>query len=171
MAPKKGSVEMSQTALPAFRLLDLPPELFVHICRYAIPADKKFVISRSNYNDGSMIMQPAITRVCKLLREELLPIFYTSNTFIYHEKRKEPIGWANRLTGFLRRVPLACKPEAMRILVTSKNQDTQAFLDAPLQFIGYGLERCTGQAALGREGGKLTRKEAARTRFRVVRRS
>ncbi|KAK4891953.1 hypothetical protein LTR27_009478 [Elasticomyces elasticus] len=169
MAPKKGSTEMSQTTPPAFRLLDLPPELFVRIGRYAIPYNR--TLSLGTNGNGRLVLQPAITRVCKVLREELLPVFYSRNTFTYHDRNQMMI---NRLTSFLRRVPTACKKETLRVYVTSHRSDTQVFLESPLKFIGYGLERCNISEAevtksLVGEVGRMP--ENGLAHFRVVRRA
>ncbi|KAK5695748.1 hypothetical protein LTR17_024432 [Elasticomyces elasticus] len=163
---------MSQTASPVFRLLDLPPELFLHICRYAIPGGNTHIVSNSGKKRP--VLQPPITRVCQLLREELLPVFYTRNIFNYHDRPKAQA--VNRLTGFLRSVPLACKKEDMRVFVISQNKDTQTFLKGPLQFIGYSLEKCDAVdvqtcLTMARGTGRPAEDDASWNQFRVVRRS
>ena len=57
-----------------FRLLDLPDELWSRICKLAIP-------HRRVYFDGyeasiNAMRLPAITRTCRVIREELLEDFY-----------------------------------------------------------------------------------------------
>lgn len=66
-----------------FRLFDLPPELWLRICAMAVIQAKPLQIGKEAYLRDSMaiVKQPAITRTCRLIRDETLPIFYSSNTF------------------------------------------------------------------------------------------
>ncbi|KAK4960057.1 hypothetical protein LTR10_002948 [Elasticomyces elasticus] len=167
--PKQDEAKTSRATSPAFRLLDLPPELFLHICRYAVPSKMKFGLGTTG--NGPMIMQPPITRVCRILREELLPMFYTNNIFTYTDGSPT----SRRLTSFLERIPVSCEKGALKILVGSIQHDTQAFLEGSLQFIGYRLQRWnTGTGLFDAAGaggmGKLAHHPNCKT-FRVVRRS
>ena len=56
-------------------LLRLPPELRNGIYEYALLLDGAYRINIANY------LEPALTFVCKKVREESQPIFYASNTF------------------------------------------------------------------------------------------
>jgi len=95
----RAPVTEAQNEAP-FRLLDLPNELLLPIldmavtvsCKgnpirihYAVRSKKSNVASPAGeikYRKGAhMLMQPAITRVCRLLRNEGLPMFYKQNTF------------------------------------------------------------------------------------------
>ncbi|KAK5677491.1 rRNA-binding ribosome biosynthesis protein rpf2 [Elasticomyces elasticus] len=67
-------------------LLDLPAEIWAQIGREIVKSNEPIELV-PNHSDGHYrmrrdVVQPGITRVCKILREELLPIFY-ANTFIY----------------------------------------------------------------------------------------
>ncbi|KAK4497310.1 hypothetical protein PRZ48_011760 [Zasmidium cellare] len=72
-----------------FRLLDLPPELWVKIGKYAIDDAPK--VTEQNFLEASDIkhsewasvkearaalIQPAITKICQVMRNELLPYYY-----------------------------------------------------------------------------------------------
>ncbi|KAK8203359.1 hypothetical protein M8818_005337 [Zalaria obscura] len=70
--------------------LDLPPELRVRIYRLCITDNRNRmasdVMTLSLYNTytGHGLLQPAISRVSRLLRQESLPIFYASMHFVVH---------------------------------------------------------------------------------------
>lgn len=70
-----------------FRLFHLPPELWLRICELAVikkdPID--MTAARDLHNQVKILAQPALTRTCRLLRREALPVFYQYNTFVaYH---------------------------------------------------------------------------------------
>lgn len=65
-----------------FRLLDLPPELWIRICRFAV-VEGTIRIVKVDLR-GSLarhVAQPALALTCKLLREETLKLFYAENEF------------------------------------------------------------------------------------------
>ena len=70
-----------------FRLLDLPPELWLRICEFAVIKSRPIQIGREPdpADQMAMVSQPDITRTCRLLRSEGLPLFYSANVFeMYH---------------------------------------------------------------------------------------
>jgi hypothetical protein len=70
-----------------FRLLHLPPEIWLQICHHAVVQTNPIVITASPTSSGQelIVQQPALTRTCRLLRSELLPFFYHHNNFeAYH---------------------------------------------------------------------------------------
>lgn len=66
-----------------FRLLDLPPELWVRICEFAVLKSCPIVIGhQTDMKDMARVaLQPSITRTCRVLRHEALPLFYTLNSW------------------------------------------------------------------------------------------
>ena len=66
-----------------FRLFDLPPELWIRICRFAVARPGPIVLYHPglNRNQQLLMQQPPITRASRLLRRETLPFFYSKNTF------------------------------------------------------------------------------------------
>ncbi|KAI5370231.1 hypothetical protein Slin15195_G011090 [Septoria linicola] len=66
-----------------FRLLDLPPELWLLVCEYAVIRSAPFVVGRESelFQMARILRQPSITRTSRLLRVEALPIFYAVNEF------------------------------------------------------------------------------------------
>ncbi|OQO04181.1 hypothetical protein B0A48_10791 [Cryoendolithus antarcticus] len=75
-------VEPSLQPRLAFRLLDLPPEIWLAIGAYAVlKPPLNVTLAETNDLQAKMVAQPAITRTCRLLRKELLPVFYKRNTF------------------------------------------------------------------------------------------
>ena len=69
------------------RLFDLPPELWIRICRFAV-VKGKITIRNSDDNKevARAVAQPALTRTCKVLREEALKLFYAANEFSFCDK-------------------------------------------------------------------------------------
>lgn len=66
-----------------FRLFDLPPELWTRICSFAVTRDQPMKIGKEKMlkDSAAIVRQPAITRTCRLLRTEALPLFYACNDF------------------------------------------------------------------------------------------
>ena len=58
----------------------MPPELWVYICRLAATCDKPIVLyDVDDKSDvAASVAQPAITRVCKAIRDEALKDFYST---------------------------------------------------------------------------------------------
>lgn len=70
-----------------FRLLDLPPELWLRICEFAVIKNGPIQVGREPKSRDQMaiVSQPEITRTCRILRSEGLPLFYSTNVFeLYH---------------------------------------------------------------------------------------
>lgn len=70
-----------------FRLFDLPPELWLRICEFAVTSTKPIQVGREprTKDQVAIVRQPAITRACRLLRSEALPLYYSHNSFeIFH---------------------------------------------------------------------------------------
>ncbi|WPA98693.1 uncharacterized protein RHO25_003306 [Cercospora beticola] len=93
---------------PTFRLLDLPPELQLRIFEYAVTMDEPISINRRawprligrpltieerdhlhpldlalgfNSEERAARVQPAITRVSRAIRADVIKIYYKNNTF------------------------------------------------------------------------------------------
>lgn len=66
-----------------FRLLDLPPELWTRVCEFAVTKHDKIRVGKEPKpaDQEAVTRQPAITRTCRVLRIEALPMFYALNTF------------------------------------------------------------------------------------------
>ncbi|KAK3713503.1 hypothetical protein LTR37_008461 [Vermiconidia calcicola] len=75
-----------------FPLLDLPPELWSRIVRLAVKREDRMLEPRDLLRLSEQVQQPAVTRVCKLLRRETLAHFYSRNSFTF--KDDGPILWA-----------------------------------------------------------------------------
>lgn len=87
-----------------FPLLSLPSEIWSAICKLAFIEEKAIWLigkrEEGEYQDG--VYQPPITRVCRLIRDEALPFFYSLNTFIIRHEGLEMrglIAWT-RAIGF-----------------------------------------------------------------------
>ena len=72
-----------------FRLFDLPDELWLLILRLSItrpyPIDPTWAAAKPK--QALIVAQPAITRTCRLLRTEGLPLYYSLNTFESQHRR------------------------------------------------------------------------------------
>lgn len=94
-----GGLDAKTGYLVAFPILDLPPELVIRIVQQAVvisSQDKPIPI------DGhtKAHQEPAVTRVCRFLRCEGLPLFYKHNTFMVLTTTKathELFKWIHRI--------------------------------------------------------------------------
>lgn len=87
LAPDFEYVFRDRHELGCFRLFDLPPELWIKICEFAVlpPTPLDITRAKQSKHQRELVKQPAITRVCKLLRQEALPLFYRNNKFeVFH---------------------------------------------------------------------------------------
>jgi len=69
------------------RLLELPAEIRDAIYRFALTAEKPVVTFRlDDYQRDSyeQAVQPALTQVSRQVRQESLPVYFASNTFVLH---------------------------------------------------------------------------------------
>ncbi|KAK4891950.1 hypothetical protein LTR27_009475 [Elasticomyces elasticus] len=82
---KQNSQSAAATAtVTPFRLLSLPPELWSRICRLAVTRENQIWFSEAmscRYMER-IVKQPAITLVCKTIREETIDLFY-ANSFVF----------------------------------------------------------------------------------------
>ncbi|EMD00060.1 hypothetical protein BAUCODRAFT_21723 [Baudoinia panamericana UAMH 10762] len=76
-------IYLEPQSLTSFRLFDLPPELWLRICEVAVISPVPVNVTRVPFQQqqAQRVQQPAITRTCRLLRQEALPMFYKNNTF------------------------------------------------------------------------------------------
>lgn len=73
---------------PSLRLLDLPPELGILICRFAVIKGKISIRNADRANEvAHAVAQPALSRTCKTLRKEALEAFYAGNEFSFRDSR------------------------------------------------------------------------------------
>jgi hypothetical protein len=96
--PTMERSKTQNTSEPLGPLDFLPQELWSRICYFAVvcpdPIElttcgccgKEFALPHCHQ---AAYQQPAITRVCKLFREEALPMFYTMNIFVVVEPKGE----------------------------------------------------------------------------------
>ena len=111
----------------SFRLFDLPTELWLRVCFYAILKPTRFLdITRARYmvNQCAMVRQPAITKTCRLLRHELLPLYYRHHEF----EAKHLSGVACIRNWFAAIGPENCK--AMRIFTFYAEYEPQFWIDS-----------------------------------------
>jgi len=86
--PQVIRLENATTSL----LLKLPTELLDEICRLAVADPPRTITTECEYILGQEV-QPAITKVCHVLRQISLPIYYGQNTFhvvAHFYKRPDP---------------------------------------------------------------------------------
>ncbi|KAK5686343.1 hypothetical protein LTS10_002460 [Elasticomyces elasticus] len=85
MVASKDSDMVTTTDTP-FRLLSLPPELWSRICRLAVTCQEPIVFSEATprHQVKHTLKQPAITLVCKTIREETIDHFY-ANSFVFRD--------------------------------------------------------------------------------------
>ncbi|KAK0939332.1 hypothetical protein LTR29_009077 [Friedmanniomyces endolithicus] len=66
-----------------FPLFRLPPEIWLRICELAVTNGKSINITKApkTPDQVALVRQPPLTRTCRLLRYESLPMFYRNNAF------------------------------------------------------------------------------------------
>ncbi|KAI7209592.1 hypothetical protein KC333_g8651 [Hortaea werneckii] len=114
------SAKDTGAASKPFRLLELPPELWTRICTLAILDPADITIKQAAYPKLVCLqtLQPPITRICRALRSECLPLFYKLVNFIILDEYADVEGivkWLRSLgkknRGRFRRLYLACRRE------------------------------------------------------------
>lgn len=64
------------------RLLDLPPELLLHVLNFVIEDEAPRVSCNiKEESTGIIVKEPPIAQVCQLLRHESMPLFYSRKAF------------------------------------------------------------------------------------------
>ncbi|EMC97583.1 hypothetical protein BAUCODRAFT_147644 [Baudoinia panamericana UAMH 10762] len=81
--PSEFEDVFANTASSTFDLFHLPPELWLRICHFAVLAPGPINLSShdTSTENALVVQQPAVTRTCRLLRKEALPMFYRLNKF------------------------------------------------------------------------------------------
>ncbi|KAK5725041.1 hypothetical protein LTR17_013332 [Elasticomyces elasticus] len=82
----KTAEGFAASVLP-FPFLRLPPELRNNIYELCIPRGNARVPSPCHCHQWDPAVEPAITKVCREIRSESLPIFYDCNTIEFHTLR------------------------------------------------------------------------------------
>ncbi|KAK3661617.1 hypothetical protein LTR56_000105 [Elasticomyces elasticus] len=110
MATKQDDGDVDLNAENPFRLLDLPDELWSRICRLAIAQAEPIFLPESFWPEEykEAVCPPPITRVCKIVREEVLDEFYSNTAFHFQICANVDCAWhqrhADNLQGWLRGV-------------------------------------------------------------------
>ncbi|KAK5685860.1 hypothetical protein LTS10_001973 [Elasticomyces elasticus] len=70
-------------SLQRFPLFSLPAEIWLRIAEFAVLETKTINVTRATrmLDQEALVRQPALTRTCRLLRTEALPMFYRNNSF------------------------------------------------------------------------------------------
>ncbi|KAK5744748.1 hypothetical protein LTR17_001824 [Elasticomyces elasticus] len=135
-----------------FRLLDLPDEIWARITRYAATSDQTLTLQP--YSPS----QPPIARVCRLLREEALPTFYSSTIYYY-----DCYSWRDHhLLHWLRSVPSWCKAYVSNTFIILDDWLWECVVDEYKElletygfgvvFDGYGEDYLVGRLRLVKRG-------------------
>ena len=152
-----------------FRLPDLPIEITLRILEFTVvcssksnPIDIEVAIRRSFHSDWDSIWpnlkegadrlsQPAVTRTCRLLRNEGLRIFYSQNCFLHHAIYRSSLSfWLNQLSHDLRpHITVFCK-----LLKPSTSTGVAAvWLDACVKCYLKGVEGM--KTGVDKDSGKI----------------
>lgn len=109
-----------------FPLLDLPSELWIRICEFAVI--NKATIEIRDPHFGSSVCaatkQPAITRVSKAIRQESLPLFYKRNEFVIFDDYTEWDG----IEEWQRKVGAKYRAHIHGLYITSEYDDIENVL-------------------------------------------
>ncbi|KAK4959885.1 hypothetical protein LTR10_002773 [Elasticomyces elasticus] len=74
----------------SFPFMKLPAELRILVCELVISNQQKYIMIDSPcgcYKEGPAKTEPSITKVCRQLRHDSLPVFYASGSFRFHALR------------------------------------------------------------------------------------
>lgn len=75
-------LKRSQESVQPFRLLGLPAELRNLIYEYCVTSDESVLLPATCEPPGELpTVQPPVTKVCRQIRQEALPLFYECNKF------------------------------------------------------------------------------------------
>ncbi|KAK5682189.1 hypothetical protein LTS10_005314 [Elasticomyces elasticus] len=161
MASKHVDAELNSASEAPFRLMALPDELWSRIARSAVTIDSPIKINSTHFppghtaaDDKQKLVQPPITRVSRVLREETLPAFY-ANTFECYE-----IPFACAFIGWLRSIPSArlCVDDMSIIYATRRRKNMYDFSKRTLEASGFDVVETGEEIVEGYRRYKVVRK-------------
>ncbi|KAK3658056.1 hypothetical protein LTR22_009108 [Elasticomyces elasticus] len=161
MASKHVDAELDSASEAPFRLMALPDELWSRIARSAVTIDSPIKINSPHYppghtaaDDKQKLVQPPITRVSRILREEALPAFYT-NTFECYE-----VPYACAFIDWLRSIPsaISCVDDMSIIYATRPWKSMYDFAKRTLEASGFDVVETGDEIVEGYRRYKVVRK-------------
>ncbi len=109
-----------------FRLLDLPPELWSHICALALASDYPSTLYLHEDSHArtlqSLTQQPPLLRTCTALRTEGIALWYANTVFLLIEANKSSPNWRLWLESLTPHTPRYMR----KLFITSTHQDLVA---------------------------------------------
>ncbi|KAK5732151.1 hypothetical protein LTR17_010728 [Elasticomyces elasticus] len=161
MASKHVDAQLDSASEAPFRLMALPDELWSRIARSAVTFDPPIKITSLHFpqwhaaaiDDKQKLVQPPITRVSRLLREETLPAFYT-NTFVCYE-----VPYACAFIHWLWSIPsaISCVDE-MSIIYLTRLRNTYDLSKRTLEASGFDVVETGEEIVEGYRRFKVVRK-------------
>ncbi|KAK1064587.1 hypothetical protein LTR74_008589 [Friedmanniomyces endolithicus] len=131
-----------------FPLFDLPPELWIRICRFAVirPTPTVLTAKLPARVFRAKVRQPAITRTCTTIRKETLSHFYAA-PFVY-EDRSQHEAW--ELVSWLKVLPAETRSNLLDLVIESNQDDRIEYFDELLGSFELQLERTGTRESKGR---------------------
>ncbi|KAK4950730.1 hypothetical protein LTR10_010723 [Elasticomyces elasticus] len=158
---KHVNAELNSASEAPFRLMALPDELWSRIARSTVTFDSPININSPHYPPGhtaaddiQKLVQPPITRVSRVLREETLPAFYT-NTFECYE-----VPFAAAFNDWLRSIPsaISCVDDMSIIYTTRLSKNMYVFPKRTLEASGFDIVETGEEIVEGYRRFKVVRK-------------
>ncbi|TKA71460.1 hypothetical protein B0A55_07793 [Friedmanniomyces simplex] len=119
-----------------FPLFELPPELWVRICRFAVMRDAPTMLEPRTDDFRSKVCQPAITRICRDIRKETLGCFY-ANSFVYKDRGKHD--YAEYLVFWLGKLSDQVRSNLLNLVIRSKYKDVEQYFSGTLKAVKVQL--------------------------------
>ncbi|KAK0846019.1 hypothetical protein LTS02_015070 [Friedmanniomyces endolithicus] len=133
---------------PTFPLFDLPPELWIRICRFAVlrPAPTVLTAKLPARVFRAKVRQPPITRTCTTIRKETLSHFYAA-PFVYDD-RSQHEAW--ELVSWLKVLRAETRSDLLDLVIESNQDDRIEYFDELLGSFELQLERTGARESGGR---------------------
>ncbi|KAK1075849.1 hypothetical protein LTR12_001389 [Friedmanniomyces endolithicus] len=122
-----------------FPLFDLPPEVWIRICRFAVirPAPTVLTAKIKARAFRAKVRQPAITRTCTTVRRETLSHFYAA-PFVYDDRSQNE---AYELMSWLKALRMKTRWELLDLVIESDQDDRIEYFFEVLGSFDLQLER------------------------------
>ncbi|KAK0248076.1 hypothetical protein B0A54_16483 [Friedmanniomyces endolithicus] len=131
-----------------FPLFDLPPELWIRICRFAVvrPTPTVLTVRIPARKFRAKVRQPPITRTCTTVRKETLSHFYAA-PFVY-EDRSQREAW--ELMSWLKVLRPKTRLELLDLVIESDQFDRIQYFSEVLGSFDLQLQRAGARQSDGR---------------------
>ncbi|KAK0888671.1 hypothetical protein LTR02_016105 [Friedmanniomyces endolithicus] len=131
-----------------FPLFNLPPELWIRICRFAVlhPTPTVLTAMLAAHDFRAKVRQPPITRTCTTIRKETLSRFYAA-PFVYDDRSQNE---AYELVSWLKALRIKTRWELLDLVIESDQDDRIEYFFEVLASFDLQLQRTGTRESDGR---------------------